>query len=87
MPKLCQQNIAAGILQIDFVDIDERRDVIARKQAPQGFGVPLYAIVGAYHQNRVVQGTQRALRLGRKIDMPRCIHEHDVGFTVVEHSL
>ena len=34
LPKLRQQNIAAGILQIDFVDIDERRDVIARKQAP-----------------------------------------------------
>ena len=34
LPKLCQQNIAAGILQIDFVDEDERRDVIARKQAP-----------------------------------------------------
>ena len=49
LPKLCQQNIAAGILQIDFVDIDERRDLIAREQAPQGFGVPLYAIVGAHN--------------------------------------
>ena len=49
LPKLCQQNIAAGILQIDFVDIDERRNVIAREQAPQGFGVPLYAIVGAHN--------------------------------------
>ena len=87
LPKLCQQNIAAGILQIDLVDKDERRDVIARKQAPQGFGVPLYAIVGAYHQNRVVQGTQRALRLGRKIDMAGSVHEHNVGVTMVEHSL
>ena len=34
LPELCQQNIAAGILQIDLVDEDERRDVIARKQAP-----------------------------------------------------
>ena len=49
--------------------------------------MPLHAIVGTHHQNRVVQGTQRALRLGRKIDMPRCIHEHDVGITVVEHGL
>ena len=48
-PKLCQQNIAAGILQIDFVDIDERRNVIACKQAPQGFGVPLHAVVGAHN--------------------------------------
>ena len=87
LPELCQQNIAAGILQIDLVDEDERRDVIACKQAPQGFGVPLHAIVGAHHQNRVVQGTQRALRLGRKIDMAGSIHEHDVGIAVVEHGL
>ena len=64
LPKLCQQNIAAGILQIDFVDIDERRNVIARKQAPQGFGVSLHAIVGTHNQNRVVECAQRALRLG-----------------------
>ena len=87
LPKLCQQNIAAGILQIDFVDEDERRNVIARKQAPQGFGVPLHAIVGTHNQNRVVERTQCALRLGRKIDMPRCIHEHDVGIAMVEHGL
>ena len=49
LPKLSQQNIAAGILQIDFVDIDERRDVIACKQAPQGFGMPLHAVVGAHN--------------------------------------
>ena len=49
--------------------------------------MPLYAIVGAYHQNRVVQGTQRALRLGRKIDMAGSVHEHNVGATMVEHSL
>ena len=84
---MCQQNIAAGILQIDFVDEDERRDVIARKQAPQGFGVSLHAVVGAYNQNRVVECAQRALRLGRKIDMPRRIHEHDVGIAMVEHGL
>ena len=87
LPKLCQQNIAAGILQIDFVDIDERRDVIARKQAPQGFGVPLHAIVGAHNQNRIVERAQRALRLSRKIDVAGCIHEHDVGIAVVEHGL
>ena len=87
LPKLCQQNIAAGILQIDFVDIDERRNVIARKQAPQGFGVPLHAIVGTHNQNRIVERAQCALRLGRKIDMPRCIHEHDVGIAMVEHGL
>ena len=87
LPELCQQNIAAGILQSDLVDEDERRDVIACKQAPQGFGVPLHAIVGAHHQNRVVQGTQCALRLGRKIDMAGSIHEHDVGIAVVEHGL
>ena len=87
LPKLCQQNIAAGMLQIDFVDIDERRDVIARKQAPQSFGVPLYAVVGTHNQNSVVKRPQCALRLGRKIDMPRCVHEHDAGTTVVEHGL
>ena len=87
LPELRQQCIAAGILQIDFVDKDERRNVIARKQAPQGFGVPLHAIVGTHNQNRVVQRAQRALRLGRKIDMPRRIHEHDVGIAVVEYSL
>ena len=87
LPELCQQNIAAGILQIDFVDIDERRDVIARKQAPQGFGVPLHAVVGAHNHNRVVQRAQRALRLGRKIDMPRRIHEHDVGIAMIEYGL
>ena len=87
LPELCQQNIAAGILQIDFVDIDERRNVIARKQAPQGFGVPLHAVVGAHNQNRVVERAQCALRLGRKIDMPWCIHEHNVGIAMVEHGL
>ena len=87
LPKLCQQNIAAGILQIDLVDKDERRNVIACKQAPQGFGVPLHAIVGTHNQNRVVKGAQRALSLGRKIDVAGRIHEHDVGITVVEHGL
>ena len=87
LPKLCQQNIAAGILQIDFVDIDECRNVIARKQAPQGFGVPLHAIVGTHNQNRIVECAQRALCLSRKIDMPRRIHEHDVGIAMVEHGL
>ena len=87
LTKLCQQNIAAGILQIDLVDKDERRDVIARKQAPQGFGVPLHSIVGAHNQNRIVERAQRALRLGRKIDMTWCIHEHDVGIAMLEHGL
>ena len=41
--------------------------------------MPLHAIVGTHNQNRVVQRAQCALRLGRKIDMPRRIHEHDVG--------
>ena len=85
--ELRQQYIVTRVLKIDLVDKDERRDVIARKQAPQGLGVPLHAIVGAHNQNRVVERTQRALRLGRKIDMPRCIHEHDVGIAMVEHSL
>ena len=49
--------------------------------------MPLHAIVGAHHQNRVVQGTQRTLRLGRKIDMPGSVHEHNAGIAVVEHSL
>ena len=87
LPKLCQQDIAAGILQINFVDIDKRRDVITCKQTPQGFGMTLYAIVGTHNQNRVVERAQRALRLGRKIDMPRRIHEHDVGIAMVEHGL
>ena len=87
MPKLCQQNIAAGILQIDFVDEDECRDVITCKQAPQGFGVSLHAVVGTHNQNRIVKRAQRALRLGRKIDVAGRIHEHDVGITVVEHGL
>ena len=87
LPQLCQQNIATGILQIDLVDKDERRNVIAREQAPQGLGMPLHAVVGAHQQNRVVQGTQRALCLSRKIDVAGCIHEHDVGIAVVEHGL
>ena len=49
LPKLCQQSIETGMLQIDLVDKDERRDVIARKQAPQGFGVPLHAIVSTHN--------------------------------------
>ena len=49
--------------------------------------MPLHAVVGAHNQNRVVECAQRALRLGRKIDMPRRIHEHDVGIAVVEHGL
>ena len=87
LPKLCQQNIAAGILQIDFVDKDERRNVIARKQTPQGFGVPLHAVVGAHNQNRIVERAQCALRLGRKIDVAGRIHKHDAGIAVVEHGL
>ena len=47
----------------------------------------LYAIVGAHHQNRVVERAQRALRLGRKIDMAGSVHEHNVGVAVVEHGL
>ena len=49
--------------------------------------MPLHAVVGAHNQNRVVECAQRALRLGRKIDMPRRIHEHDVGIAVVKHGL
>ncbi len=47
----------------------------------------LYAVVGAHNQNRIVECAQCALRLGRKIDMPRRIHEHDVGIAMVEHGL
>ena len=47
----------------------------------------LYAIVGAHHQNRVVERAQRALRLGRKIDMAGSVHEHNMGVAVVEHGL
>ena len=49
--------------------------------------MPLHAVVGAHHQNRIVKRAQRALCLGRKIDMPRRIHEHDVGIAMVEHGL
>ena len=49
--------------------------------------MPLHAVVGAHNQNRVVECTQCALRLGRKIDMPRRINEHDVGIAMVEHGL
>lgn len=49
--------------------------------------MPLHAIVGAHNQNRIVECAQRALRLSRKIDMPRRIHEHDVGIAMVEHGL
>ena len=49
--------------------------------------MPLHAIVGTHNQNRVVQGAQRALRLGRKIDMAGSVHEHDVGIAMVEHGL
>lgn len=49
--------------------------------------MPLHAVVGAHNQNRVVECAQRALRLGRKIDMSRRIHEHDVSIAMVEHSL
>ena len=42
-----QHNIRVS--DLDFVDIDERRNVIACKQAPQGFGVPLHAVVGAHN--------------------------------------
>ena len=85
--ELRQQCIATRILQINLVDIDERRNVIARKQAPQGFGMPLHAIVGAHNQNRIVERAQCALRLGRKIDMAGSVHEHNVGVAMVEHSL
>ena len=47
----------------------------------------LHAVVGAHHQNRVVERAQRALGLGRKIDMAGGVHEHNVGVAVVEHGL
>ena len=49
--------------------------------------MPLHAVVGAHNQNRIVECAQRALRLGRKIDVAGRIHKHDVGIAVVEHGL
>ena len=49
--------------------------------------MPLHAVVGTHNQNRIVERAQRALRLGRKIDVAGRIHKHDVGIAVVEHGL
>ena len=82
-----QQRITTRVFKIDLVDKDERRNVVASKQSPQGFGMTLHAVVGSHHQDRIVERAQRALRLGRKIDMAGSVHEHNVGVAVVEHGL
>ena len=87
LPELRHQRIATRVLKIILVDKDERRNVIASKQAPQSFGMPLRAVVGAHHQNRVVERTQRTLSLGRKIDVAGSVHKHNVGVAVIEYSL
>ena len=49
--------------------------------------MPLHAIVGAHNQNRIVERTQRALSLGRKVDMAGSVHKHNAGVAMVEHGL
>ena len=47
----------------------------------------LHAVVGAHHQNRVIECAQRALRLGGKVNMSRSIDQHEMRIGIVKHRL
>ena len=54
---------------------------------PHGFGMALHAIVGAHHENRVVECLQCALSFGRKVNMARSIDEHEMQILEIERRL
>ena len=73
--QLAQQLLPVGPGQIHFVDEEKHRHLIPLQQPPEGQGVGLYPVGAADHQHRAVQNRQGALRLRRKIHMPRSIQQ------------
>ena len=85
--QLGSDRLTPGVLQIHLVDEDERRDVVTVEQAPQRLGVSLDTVVGANDQNRIIERLECSFRLGRKIDMPRGVDEHEARIPALDHCL
>ena len=85
--QLGSDRLTPRVLQIHLVDEDERRDVVTVEQTPQRLGVSLDTVVGTNDQNRVIERLECSFRLGRKIDMPRGVDEHEARIPVLDHCL
>ena len=60
---------------------------MALKQAPEGAGVTLDAVICAYDEHREVEGGERPLRLGGEIDVTGGVHQRDRSACVHESRL
>ena len=85
--QLRQNHIFIRSVKIHLVHEDENRHVVARKQPPKRLAVRLHAITGTDYQNGVILHLQGALRLRRKVDMPRSIEQRYLHILSFEHRL
>ena len=63
---------------VHLIDIRHAGHVIFRRLTPYGFGLGLYAALGAEHGNRTVQHAQRALDLDREVHVAGRVDQVDL---------
>ena len=82
--ELGEKFFSPGVFQVALVHEDKGRNRMALEQVPKRLGMALDAVVGPHHENRVVEGLQRALRLGGEVHVAGRVHEHEVGVAPVK---
>ena len=90
------RHVEIGADAVHLVDEDDARDVVLVRLAPDGLGLRLDALHAVEADDRAVEDAQRALDLGREVDvaggvddvdrvtrLPACFHLQKVAAAVI----
>ena len=85
--KIFRDSRLVRAAEIHFVHKNKARNVVAREQLPQGFGVALNSVGAADNEYGVVEHLQGALGLGRKIDVAGSVEQSKFGIAEAKDRL